>query len=100
MIELIEPREYTCIFEKKPLGFKVLGDTRWHNAVVTSLLDNTCGVRIGSVILKINNHYVHGMPHEHIAQIAKKSHLPLSITFGNPDYVINKIFVLFLVKRI
>eukprot|EP00492_Amphilonche_elongata_P004393 TRINITY_DN4791_c0_g1_i1.p1 TRINITY_DN4791_c0_g1~~TRINITY_DN4791_c0_g1_i1.p1 ORF type:complete len:243 (+),score=30.80 TRINITY_DN4791_c0_g1_i1:95-823(+) len=49
-IELNEQREYTLIFKRKPLGFKVLGDEIWHNAIVTTILDPNCGVVRGSLL--------------------------------------------------
>ena len=88
-IELNEEQEYTRIFKRKPLGFKVLGDEYWNNAIVTTILEPNCGVVRGSLIMRINNIYVHGMPHDQIGKIAKTQPVPLEITFVKPFNVIH-----------
>ena len=75
---------YQITYNKRPLGFTVMMDTRAKNAIITSIQDekNTAlGMTVGSRIYEINGRHVYNLKHKKILQLMTQQSLPFHVVF-------------------
>lgn len=85
----------TAIFSSRPLGFRIWGDDKGLNAVVTKIDMPAAmekGIKCGYVISQVNKEPTLGQPHNNILKKIQRSSLPISIHFISKRKIYNITF--------
>lgn len=87
--------ECTAIFSTRPLGFRIWGDDKGLNAVVTKIDMPAAmekGIKCGYVISQVNKEPTLGQPHNSILKKIQRSSLPIGIHFISKRKIYNITF--------
>lgn len=80
-------KEYTAIFNSKPLGFTVVQDAEENNARVSKINTRKAveiGVKVGWHVTAVNGQYVFGLKHKEIVTVINKAIFPINLRFRRP----------------
>ena len=87
---------YEITFDKRPLGFSVIGDKKGKNAIIASIQDtklSKMGVTLASMVHGVNGIQCRGMRHNKILKILTNAQCPFLVTFQAVLYQLYTHFV-------